>query len=208
MDIEVEIRGPLEKDSFNKLKEFFDKNAKFIIKEERLSLLYFRDCIPKDVEEIKDDKVGLRLRTTNKNAEIILKYGKWAGSDTRKEISIPIKISKFDEAIEFFNILGWYICVVYDTKTYVYNYKNIEFSLVDISNFGYSYEAELIASDKKDIEKLRSRILVACKELELREYRKGEFEKQCNAINNTKSLQFDFNKDSIRDFMKKFKKFF
>src|SRR3989344_90320 len=99
-NIEIEVRGPLSENEFTKLRKFFDKNAEFIKEKNRISFLYFRgDKIPDDVNEIKDDKVDLRVRITNKKAEIMLKYGEWAGSDIRKEFSMPVETNKFDEAI-------------------------------------------------------------------------------------------------------------
>ena len=124
-NIEIEVRGPLSENEFTKLRKFFDKNAEFIKEKNRISFLYFRgDKIPDDVNEIKDDKVDLRVRITNKKAEIMLKYGEWAGSDIRKEIPLPFDINRFDDVIEFLRILGWKVGIIYATKTYVYKYKN------------------------------------------------------------------------------------
>jgi len=207
-NIEIEVRGPIEKKDFNRLKKFFDKNAKFINEKDRLSLLYFRNEIPKDINDLKDDKVDLRLRITNKKAEIMLKYGSWAGSDIRKEISIPIDSSNIEHAIEFLKILDWYLGVIYTTKTYVYKYKEIEFSLVNINNFRYTCEAEILAKESDDVEKLKTKIISVFKELNLREYRKGEFEELCNEMNNKKSLRFNFKKDDVKETLKRFNRFF
>ena len=206
--IEVEQRGPLTRNEFVKIKSFLDKNAKFILKKERLSFMYFRDKIPKDVEEIKDDPIDLRIRVTNKDPEIIIKYGLFGRCDNRKEISLPIPLDKVEEAVELLKAMGWVETVAYATKTYTYQYRGIEFALVEIKNFGYTYEAEILVEEGKNIEGIRDKIKSVCKELSLRDYKKGEFENQCNKINNTKSLQFNFSKIDFKKTKKIFEDFF
>jgi len=204
-DIEVEIRGPLTKEGFLKLKEVLDRKGKFIREKERLSLLYFRDKIPEDVNEIKDDPIDLRVRITNKKAELMLKSGYWGGSDTRKEISIPFELSNFESIIQFLKILNWHICVVYSTRAYIYEYQGIEFSLVDVRNFGYNYEAEILAASEQDVPSAKKKILQICRMLKLSGYKPGEFENQCNKMNHVKEQQFDFNKDDPLLIRRKFK---
>ena len=58
-NIEVEIMGPLSKGEFTKLNKFMKKSAKFLGERERFTLMYFRDRIPKHLDEIKDEKVDL-----------------------------------------------------------------------------------------------------------------------------------------------------
>ena len=205
-NIEVEVRGPLNESELKKAKSFFDQNAKFIKEKDRLTLLYYKDKVPKNVMEDRNNPVDLRLRITNKKPEFMLKYGIWSGSDSRKEFSFPFEFEKFEEAIEFFKIIGWHICVGYSTKTYVYEYKNIEFALVDMLELEDNYfEAEIMAHENEDLEKIKSSLVKFCKELGFREYEGNEFEDLCNKANTIS--QFDFNKDSFADLKKKFKEF-
>lgn len=206
--IEVEIRGPLNKEEFFKLKNFLQKNGNYIKETDRFSLIYFRDYIPKDLSEIKDEKVDLRLRITNKKAELVMKYGSFGGSDTRKEFSFLFPLEKFTEMTEFLTYLGWKLGVINATKTFVYNYKDIEFALVEIKGFGYYYEAEILIEENEDINNARRKIIDVCKEMNLREFTNEEFNNQCNKINNTKELNFNFEKKSFRDIIGKFKEFF
>lgn len=207
-NIEVEIRGPLTKEQFDNLNKFMEKNAKFVNEKDRLSVMYFRDKIPKNSLEIKDDKVDLRVRVTNKKAEIVMKYGSWSGSDARKEFSFNIELNKFEEALEFLKYLGWSICVVYATKAKTYMYKDIEFGIIEVKNVGYVYEAEILTEKQEDVKKAESKIRSVCKDLGLREYKPNEFETQCDKVNNTRGLQFDFSKQDISEVRKRFKEFF
>jgi len=202
--IEVEIRGRI-KDFDKTLKEFKDK-AKFIGEKDRFSLIYFRHELCKDVKEIKDEKVDLRLRVTNKKAEMIMKYGQWAGSDSRKEISIPILLERFDDAVEFLTCLDWNKGAIMATKTFVFNYKTTEFALVKNDSFNY-FEAEKM-SNEDNKEKVMREIKEVCKEFNLEPFDEDDFINQVNAINNKKENQFDFSKQKFSDIQERFKEFF
>ena len=60
-NIEVEIRGPLTKEQFDNLNKFMKQNARFINEKDRLSVMYFRDKIPKSSLEIKLCLSGKKL---------------------------------------------------------------------------------------------------------------------------------------------------
>ncbi len=205
---EVETRGPLTKEHFSKISQYFKENAIFIEKKTRFSLLYFRNGFPKDVKKLKKDPLDLRLRITNSKASLVAKYGHWAGSDARKEFEIPISLSDFLTAVEFLKALGWTKALAYSTDTWVYQYQGIEFALVHIRDFGFVYEAEIMAGNKKEVKKAQIKIKKVCKLLGLEPYKKGEFEKQCNQLNNNKKLQFDFKKMDLKKLEKRYKHLF
>lgn len=206
-NIEVEFRGPLTKKQFLDLKKHLNQNGKYLGNKSRLSLMYFRKKFPKNVSSIKNDPIDLRLRVTNGKSTMVMKYGQWGGTDTRKEFEFPIDTGKFGDAIDFLGALGWTRAVVYATDAYVYQYKKIEFALIEIKNYGYNYEAEILTTNNK-IARISKYIKNVCLKMGLREYRLGEFEKQCNQINNVKSLQFDFNKVFFNALRFRFKNFF
>jgi len=208
MTFEVEVRGPLTKGQYNRLIKNLEEKGKFVSEKSRLSVMYFRDDIPEKSDNIKDDPVDLRVRITNKKAEIVMKYGSWGGSDNRKEFIFPIDPDKFEEALEFLKYLGWHIAVVYATKSRVYTYKGIEFAVVNIKDFGYNYEAEILVNDDSKTKETYNKIRKICQEFDLREYNENEFEQQCNEINNTKELQFDFNIQKLSEIRKNFNEFF
>lgn len=200
-NIEVEFRGPLSKNQFESLNNLMKRKGKFITGGDRLSLMYFRNEIPKHSKDIKEEKVDLRLRINknddSKNAEVVMKYGSWAGTDSRKELSFRIDLNKFVDWIDFLKCLDWKKCVCYATKMKTFTYKEIEFTLVEIKDFGFTFEAEILAEDKeKNVLDAKKKIKKTCEELALHEYKKWEFERQCDDINNTPKLQYDFEVDS------------
>ena len=205
--IEVEFIGEIDKNKFLELKRLFEEEGNFREIKERLSFMYFRDKIPKDLAEIKDELIDLRFRITNKIPEIVLKYGAFSGSHARKEISIVIKNEDIEKYLELLAFLGWHIGVIYATRTYVYEYKGIEFSLVEIKNYGYNFEAEILTAEDKTDE-AKKRIISELKALGIEPFDEEGLNRQCNAINNNKELQFDLLEQSFDTIKAKFKEFF
>lgn len=191
--IEVEVRGKIE--DFDKVLNNFKSKARFIEEKDRLSLIYFRHEVVKDVSDVRDEMVDLRLRITNKKSELILKYGTWGGSDSRKEISIPISINKFLEAVELLHLIGWNKGVVMETNTYVFNYKDVEFSLVKSKHLNY-FEAERLVAETKNNRKEEEKINEVCVEMKLKPFTDKEFIDEINKVNNSGD-KFDFERDSF-----------
>ncbi len=190
-ETEVEYIGKISKDNFQNLKELFEKKGVFQKKKSRISFMYFRDRIPKDLEEIKFEETDLRIRFTNKKSELVLKHGQFNAAHARKEISILFDQEETEKYIALLNCLGWYLGVIYATETFVYKYEEVEFSLIEIKDYGYNFEAEILTEEKK-IKEARQKITTVLKNLDLREMNKEELNIQCNSINNKKDLQFNF----------------
>lgn len=208
-NIEVEQRGPLKKEGFDKLNKFMKKNGKFLNEKKRLTLLYFKDKINENCTELKNDPVDLRIRVTNKKAEMIMKYGSWGSSDNRKELTFNIGLDQFKDAIEFLKHLGWYLCTVQTTNSKNYTYRGIEFAIVEVTHMKFKYyEAEIMVDNKNRVKDAEKKINEVCKELGLRAYDEKDFEKQLNKLNKAKEFQFNFKKESPLVMIKRFKEFF
>ncbi|OIO80504.1 hypothetical protein AUJ84_03040 [Candidatus Pacearchaeota archaeon CG1_02_32_132] len=204
--IEVELRGKI--DDFEKEVQRFREFADFIEERDRFSLVYTRNEVPKDAREMLDEKVDLKLRITNGNAELILKYGSWGSEECREEISIHIKKEEFDKYVKVLGYLGWNKGLVLSTKTFVFVYKDVEFALVK-SNTGYcDFEAEMIANDEIEAEKKNKHIKEMCNELGLKIFEKDEFIELINKENNTPGRKFNFEKEGFENIKKRFVQFF
>ncbi len=206
-DIEVEISGKISLEQFKKIREILEEGGTFKKLKARLSFMYFRNSIPKDLSEIKDDLVDLRFRVTNKEPEIVLKYGSFTGNHARKEITLSLTKENMSNYIEFLNLLGWSRIVVYATRTYTYQYQNIEFALVEIKDYGYNFEAEII-TDESHIAEAQEKIREELNRLGLVPFSDEDLTLQCNQINNTKKLQFDLNLNTLVEIKSRFKEFF
>jgi hypothetical protein len=205
--LEVEVRGKLE--NFSKTLKELKKKAKFIQEKDRFTLIYFRDNI-KSKDELKNalesDPIDLKIRVSNKKAEFVLKYGFMTGCETRREILIPIDLDKFDEAVDFLKFLNWGKGVIMATKTFVFDYKGIEFALVQTKGADY-FEAELVIEEKDSKDAMRI-IKGACQELGLKMFEKEEFIEFLDNMNQREEFLFDFYKFDFKEQKKKFIEFF
>ena len=152
-NIEVEVRGLLSTAEYTKLKSFFADNAKKTEEKDRI-LIDYSTFLPGGVEERKKD---IRLRVTNGIPEIIIKIGEWGGSEARKELSVKTASGTFDLLTEIFAALGYEKGTLAVRNSHVYNYKNIEFALVEVPGHSYYFEAEKMAHAGVDSDSVESR---------------------------------------------------
>ncbi|MFA4887896.1 MAG: hypothetical protein WC595_06820 [Candidatus Nanoarchaeia archaeon] len=200
---EVEYIGELSDKQHNALKAKFGKPIKT---KRRISFMYFKNDIPSEFSQAEDDGIDLRLRITNGEPELILKQGSFTATHSRKETSIHFKVSEIQDYINLFAGLGWKIVVAYGAETSVYSYNGIEFSLIKIKDYGYNFEAEILTSEDK-VEEAKKKIEAELSILGLKPFDEQGLNKQCNAINNEKELQFDFSKQQFKDIEARFKEF-
>lgn len=203
--IEVEHRGILTKKKFDQLNLFLKKKGKLIKEKDRFSVIYF----PSGKERVKIPKspIDLRLRVTNKKAEIVLKYGKSSGADARKEFSFPINVSQFEEATEFLFYLGFYYGALQATKTFLYTYKGVELAIVHAPAFGYYFEAEILTK-KKSVKNANEKILLVTKELDLDVLNEKDFYKLLEKFGSNPKFRFNFKKQKFSGIKKRFKNYF
>ena len=169
--------------------------------------MYFKNGVPEKYSSAEDDEVDLRMRITNGKPEIILKQGKFTATHSRKETSIFFKASEIKKYLDFLMALGWKSEGVYAAETQVYEYKGIEFSLVEIKDYGYNFEAEILTTEDK-IEEAKKQIEKELGKLKIKAFNEEKLNKQCNAINNKKELHFDFTKETFEQHKEKFKEFY
>jgi len=204
-NIEVEYRGTLIKKKFQELKYFLGEKGEFVKEKDRFSVIYF----PRGKERTKVSKspLDLRVRITNKKAEVILKYGRNSGNDARKEFSFPIDSERFEEMTEFLKILGFYYGALQATRTYVYMYKGVEFALVDVPGWGYYFEAEIL-TESSEIKNANKKIEIVCQELGLNILNDKEFYELLEDLGARPGFRFNFKKETFTDVKKRFLNYF
>ena len=173
MAIEIELRGPLTKNKYQKLLGFLKKEGQFVKELERKTFLF----------DISDQTLDLKVRTTNGLSEIVLKKGFW-GARKREEIILPIETKLVDEAVKLFALLGYNKGGIAIRDSHIFNYKNIEFAVVRCPKGVYYYEAEFLAN--KNIKNPEKHIENILNELDLKIWSDKEFLnflKVCNKIN-------------------------
>lgn len=154
---EVELRGLLKDKERKDLEDFLVQNGKLVKKYKR-TLWCFE----------KSWKQGLDLRIKNTNEEYMfsLKTGN-PGKADRREISIPIPKNKTQEAFDFLKLLGYKRGMKAQRNASIYEYKNIEWAIIEVPNYSYYFEAEKLVNSKQGGRKAESEIRSVCKELSL-----------------------------------------
>ena len=146
---EIEFRGPLSEVEYKKLDEFLKKNGEFTKKWSRKTFVF----------HTRDKTLDLKVRTTGKASEIVLKKGFWAARK-REEIIIPISGRSVDLAKRFLAALGYKDGIITYRITHLFQYQSIEFALVKCPKNYYFYEAEFIKDKSiKNPEKHIQRVL-------------------------------------------------
>ena len=199
-NIEIEIRGPLSKKKFKELIKLFDEKGKKKSEKDRV-LIDYSTFLKGGVENRKKD---IRLRSTNKIPEIIVKIGKWGENEQRKELSIFGKPGEFDMMVEIFGELGYKKGMLCERKSKVYDYKGIEFALVEVPEHSYYYEAEKMADKNENGEELIAEIKNVCKELGLDVFDKDQFFKYVQDLNKEANEVFDYENYTADYFNKRF----
>ncbi len=199
-NIEIEIRGPLSKAQYESLITFFTKNGKVKEKKDRI-LIDYSTFLPGGIESRKKD---IRLRVTNGIPEIIVKIGEWGGSEQRKELSVLGKPGEFDTLVEIFGHLGFGKGVLAHRKSRVYEYKDVEFALVEVPNHSYYFEAEKMAHGNEDAQKITEELTKICESLDLTVYDKKGFFEYIAILNKEANGVFEFDEYVAGDFKKKY----
>lgn len=199
-NIEIEIRGPLSKEEFNNLVKTFDNSGKKKSEKDRV-LIDYSTFLEGGVENRKKD---IRLRVTNGIPEIIVKIGEWGGSEQRKELSVFTKQGEFDTLVEIFGELGFSKGMLCVRKSKVYEYKGIEFALVEVPEHSYYYEAEKMASGNENGDELVKEIENVCKELSLDIFDKKQFFEYVEKLNKESNEIFDYKNYTSNYFKNRF----
>ncbi len=199
-NIEIEIRGPLSKEEFENLARFFEINGKKKSEKDRV-LIDYSTFLDGGVENRKKD---IRLRVTNGMPEIIVKIGEWGGNEQRKELSVFAKEGEFDTLVEIFGELGYGKGILCVRKSKVYDYKNIEFALVEVPNHSYYYEAEKMASSVENGNMLMQEIENVCKELNLKIFDKKDFFDYIEKLNKESNEVFEYKNFTSNYFKNRF----
>ena len=206
IQIEVEHRGQISRQKFDELRSFFEQQAKFLGKKDRFSLIYFQ---PKsqNADARKSELIDLKLRITNGMTELVMKYGKNSGSDARKEFSFNIDSQKFEQMVEFLRILGFRHGVLQATKTLVFLYNGIEFALVEVPDWGYYFEAEIL-TDAESVDEANAKIIKQCTDLGLEVLDDDAYWQLLESLNRRQGFTFDLNHEEFKQIKERFRDYF
>ena len=163
MNIETEIRSFVSKEKFNKLLDFFKKNAS-LEKEDYQETFYF-DC---------DE--DLRIQRNNFFSKIWMKKGQ-IHDDSREEIEIKFDKNEFKKLEKLFLSLGYNIEIKWFRKRFEFKWDYITVCLDFTKGYGYIIELEKMCSEdtkEQEFEKLKQKL----KSLDVEITPKEEFNKK------------------------------
>lgn len=199
-NIEVEIRGPLSKEKFEELVKLFKEKGEKKTEKDRIVIDY-STFLEGGIENRKKD---IRLRSTNKIPEIVVKLGEWGENEQRKELSILGKEGEFDLMVEIFGELGYKKGMLCERKSKVYDYKGIEFALVEVPNHSHYYEAEKMADKDENGDELLKEMKSVCEELGLEVFDKTKFFEYIQHLNDEANEIFDYDNYTVDYFKNRF----
>jgi predicted adenylyl cyclase CyaB len=197
-NIEIEIRGPLTAKDYSKLVKFFQKNGRFVTKKERILIDY-------STEGLEDRTRDIRLRVTNKVPEIVVKLGKMGGNEARKELSVLAQFGDFDKLVQIFAALGLTKGVLCLRKSQVFMYREIEFTLVEVPDHSYYFEAEKLIAADEDKDAAQKEISGVCRDLGLNLFDNEGLFAYIEKLNKEANEIFDFENYTENYFKNRFK---
>lgn len=155
---EIELRGSLTPGQCTKLEQFLEKNGKLIKEYKRAQWCFGLS---------HDKKIDLRIKDTNGDHEFSLKVGK-LGNKNRKEISVPFPEENMGQALEMLKFLGHREGVTFIRNARIFEYKGIEWALVEVPGHSYYFEAEKLVNSKSEGTAAEKEIRQVSEELNLK----------------------------------------
>lgn len=198
---EVELRGPVKHSDVGTLKGKLE--GKGVLKETKNRILIDYTTFLEG-ETVEGRTKDIRIRNTNGTSEIIIKTGKWGGSDVRDEFKVQTNGS-FDSLVKVMDLLGYTKGVLCVRNSEVYQLEEVEISLVEVPGHSYYFEAEIETEDSVESEALRSKIETIVSELGLNTFSDNEFYAYIKRLNEEANTVFDSTVESADFFHTNFK---
>jgi predicted adenylyl cyclase CyaB len=200
-NIEVEVRGRLSNDEYNNLLGTLKKMGEYTGTRKRV-LLDYSTFLPG--EGVRERTRDIRLRVTNGVPEIITKIGKWGGKESRRELSIKTEKGSFDTLVQNYGMLGFTRAVLCVRNTEVFEYKDIEFALVEVPDHSYYFEAEKVVDDESKTDQAHKELADVCHELGLSVLDDEGFFSYIETLNKEANEAFDYDEYTEGYFAKQF----
>jgi len=180
-NIEVEIRGKLDKESYDKLEDFLKKEGSFVESHEREMILLHG--YPGFSENPLERVVDIRLRKTNGDCEIMVKRMLSEDITGRSEMSLKPADNDWDKLKEICKAFGVTKGTLIHRAKEVYTYNGIEWSLVTAPQNIYYYEAEMLSLEGKTVEENKDILIAEAKKLNLEVFDNQETKKFIDMLN-------------------------
>ncbi|SRR5260221_8996804 len=138
--VEIEIRGKLTKEQFEKFKSFLEEKAELMDNYKRLSVDLSPGFDPK-TRSWSDSKFDLRLKKSGNSEKISLKVGEFHLQE-RQEIDVKLKDGEFLSSLKLFETLGFDKGMIYFWESWEYEYQGFEVKISRYTDNYYTWEIE------------------------------------------------------------------
>jgi hypothetical protein len=195
---EIEIRGKINKEGFQKLEKFLNKNAKLIDEYNRLTVDSSPGFDPKTRnwdqinKKLNNKQIDLRIKKSGQTEKIVVKVGYYS-SKNRQEFEVDIKEGQFVNALMLCEALGFKANMIYRWKSRIYEYKDFEIKINEYPKSYYDWEIESL-NPESDPDEL-------AKELSLHPFSDEEFREAINWKN--RNLNELYSPEKVSETLKK-----
>lgn len=184
---EVELRGIVNTSEIEILKTKLDELGRLKETKNRVLIDYTTFLAG---ETIEDRTTDIRIRNTNGVSEIIVKTGKWGGSDVRNEYKVQTNDS-FDSLVQVMSLLGYKKGMLCIRSSKVYQVNEVEMAIVEVPGHSHYFEAEIETEEETEPEELKEKILAITSNLGLKVFSDEEFYSYIKELNENANIIFN-----------------
>jgi len=164
---EIEIRGKLSIDKFNKLFEFLSDHSDLVDHYHRLSVDLSPGFDPETKIWKNSSGTDIRLKKSDDKEKLSIKTGNFHDKE-RKEVEVKLQTGQFLSALDFLEILGYNSGMIYYWESWEFNYKGVEIKLSKYTDDYFTFEIE--GKENSDVDAI-------AKEFELVSYSPEDYRK-------------------------------
>ena len=189
--IEVEIRGPVAKKEYAKLKKLLATAGEDINEEKRISVQYrgidFGVLADMEIQDGAVSKITIRDRRAD------------------REVALSLFGGQLSETLKFCASLGYVKGEVYVREVFSARYGGATFSLVDpLEDEGYYYEAVISAQDPVEVKEAKEKLETLAKKFKLPQWSEPEMQSFFTSLARRVNYTFDFTQHGADHFKEKF----
>lgn len=138
---EIEIRGKLDENNFNRVFTILKKEGKIIANYKRLSVDLSPGFDPKTRTWSNSSKFDLRVKKSGNSEKISIKIGQFH-LKKRREIEVKLEKGEFLDAIALLESLGFNKGMTYFWESWEFNYRGYEVKLSKYTEDYFTWEIE------------------------------------------------------------------
>jgi len=138
---EIEVRGKLLKDKFDKLFKLLTSDGELSDHYHRLSIDLSPGFDPNTKTWKNNSGTDIRLKKSDDKEKLSIKMGNFHKKE-RKEIEVKLQTGQFLSALDFLEALGYTSGMIYFWESWEFNYRGVEIKLSKYTDEYFTFEIE------------------------------------------------------------------